>query len=70
LCKSQKGNSQKALFNRYVKRGYSFPGQGSQFVRMGKEMYETNSLAKELFGSANHILGFLFVNLKTSVNLV
>jgi len=40
------------------KHAYVFPGQGSQFVGMGKEMYETSPLAKELFDSANHILGF------------
>lgn len=39
-------------------KAYVFPGQGAQFVGMGKDLYETNALAKELFEKANEILGF------------
>jgi [acyl-carrier-protein] S-malonyltransferase len=39
-------------------KAYIFPGQGSQFPGMGKDLYENNPLAKELFEKANEILGF------------
>ena len=37
---------------------YVFPGQGAQFTGMGKDLYENNQKAKELFDKANDILGF------------
>ena len=39
-------------------KAYVFPGQGAQFVGMGKDLYESNALAKELFDKANEILGY------------
>ena len=39
-------------------KAYLFPGQGSQFSGMGKELYESNPIARELFDKANEVLGF------------
>jgi [acyl-carrier-protein] S-malonyltransferase len=39
-------------------KAYIFPGQGSQFEGMGKDMYENNGYAKELFEQANEVLGY------------
>ena len=39
-------------------KAYVFPGQGAQFVGMGKDLYENHPVAKELFEQANEILGF------------
>ena len=41
-----------------MKHAYIFPGQGSQFPGMGKNLYEQNTLAQGLFNRANEILGF------------
>lgn len=42
---------------------YVFPGQGAQFVGMGKDLYESSAVAKEMFEKANDILGFRITNL-------
>lgn len=39
-------------------KAYVFPGQGAQFVGMGKDLYESSAMAKELFEKANEKLGF------------
>ena len=44
-------------------KAYVFPGQGAQFVGMGKALYDENPLAKELFEKANEILGFRITDL-------
>lgn len=44
-------------------KAYVFPGQGAQFVGMGKDLYENSTMAKELFDKANEILGFNITDL-------
>jgi [acyl-carrier-protein] S-malonyltransferase len=39
-------------------KAYVFPGQGAQFIGMGKDLYDSSEIAKELFEKANEILGF------------
>ena len=39
-------------------KAYVFPGQGAQFPGMGKDLYDSSPIAKELFNKANEILGF------------
>ncbi|NCA75706.1 MAG: [acyl-carrier-protein] S-malonyltransferase [Alphaproteobacteria bacterium] len=45
---------------------YVFPGQGAQFVGMGKELYDNSPLAREMFEKANDILGFRITDLMFS----
>ncbi len=49
-----------------MKHAYIFPGQGSQFVGMGKNLYEQSSIAKEYFEQANEILGFRITDIMFS----
>lgn len=44
-------------------KAFVFPGQGAQFVGMGKDLYENNPVAKEMFDKANDILGFNITDL-------
>jgi [acyl-carrier-protein] S-malonyltransferase len=47
-------------------KAYVFPGQGAQFIGMGKDLYEKSALAKELFEKANLLLGFRITDLMFS----
>lgn len=44
-------------------KAFVFPGQGAQFVGMGKNLYETSAVAKDMFEEANDILGFRITDL-------
>lgn len=49
-----------------MKKAYVFPGQGSQFSGMGKELYESSTAVKEMMEKANSILGFRLTDIMFS----
>lgn len=49
-----------------MSKAYIFPGQGSQFIGMAKDLYENNSLAKDMLERANTILGFRITDIMFS----
>lgn len=46
-----------------MKKAYVFPGQGAQFVGMGKDLYEGNKKCRDMFETANDIIGFRITDL-------
>ena len=51
-------------------KAYVFPGQASQFEGMGKDMYEENALAKDLFEQANDIYTFMYNIIIITINII
>lgn len=49
-----------------MKRAYVFPGQGAQFVGMGKDLYDSNKQCRDMFETANDIIGFRITDLMFS----
>ena len=49
-----------------MKHAYVFPGQGAQFIEMGKDLYDNNLQARDMFEQANEILGFRITDIMFS----
>ena len=49
-------------------KAFVFPGQGAQFVGMGKDLYDNNDEARAMFEKANEILGFRITDLMLQVH--
>ena len=62
----ERGSTSIHLNTQPMKHAYIFPGQGAQFSGMGKTLYESNDIAKDLFEQANNILGFRISDLMFS----
>ena len=52
-----------------MKTAYVFPGQGAQFVGLGKELYDNSPKARDLFEKANEILGYRITDIIFSYTL-
>jgi [acyl-carrier-protein] S-malonyltransferase len=47
-------------------KAYAFPGQGAQYIGMGKDLYERSAAGKEMFENANNLLGFRITDIMFS----